>query len=77
MTYENKHTDSQRQAPFRDTLELALVLGVKFKREASSQFAHSNLITVLNGQGEIVHQLVGLNQEIEETVERVKKSAGQ
>lgn len=57
-----------------DTLELALVLGVKFKREASGQFAHSNLITVLNGQGEILHQLVGLNQGIEETLERIKNA---
>ena len=54
-----------------DTLELAALLGVKFKREASGQFAHSNLITVLNEQGEIIHQLTGLNQEVGETVKRI------
>jgi protein SCO1/2 len=54
-----------------DTLELAALLGVKFKREASGQFAHSNLITVLNEQGEIIHQLTGLNQDVGETVKRI------
>ena len=54
-----------------DTLELAALLGVKFKREASGQFAHSNLITVLNEQGEIIHQLTGLNQDISETVKQI------
>lgn len=54
-----------------DTLELAALLGVKFKREASGQFAHSNLITILNERGEIIHQLAGLNQDIGETVKRI------
>lgn len=54
-----------------DTLELAALLGVKFKREASGQFAHSNLITLLNAQGEILHQLAGLNQDIAEAVKRI------
>ena len=54
-----------------DTLELAALLGVKFKRETTGQFAHSNLITILNEQGEIIHQLVGLNQDIQETVKRI------
>ena len=54
-----------------DTLELAALLGVKFKREAAGQFAHSNLITILNEQGEIIHQLVGLNQDIQETAKRI------
>jgi protein SCO1/2 len=54
-----------------NTLELAALLGVKFKREASGQFAHSNLITILNQQGEIIHQLAGLNQDISETARRI------
>ena len=54
-----------------DTLELAALLGVKFKREASGQFAHSNLITVLNEHGEIIHQVAGLNQDMGETVQRI------
>jgi protein SCO1/2 len=54
-----------------DTLELAALLGVKYKREATGQFAHSNLITILNGEGEIIHQLAGLNQDMGQTVKRI------
>lgn len=56
-----------------DVLELAALLGVKYKEEASGQFAHSNLITVLNDDGEIVHQLVGLGQDINATVRELEK----
>ena len=56
-----------------DVLELAALLGVKYKEEASGQFAHSNLITVLNGDGEIVHQLVGLGQDIKTTMRELEK----
>ena len=51
-----------------DVLELALLLGLKFKADANGQFSHSNVITILNAQGEIVHQQIGLNQDIQETV---------
>jgi protein SCO1 len=50
---------------------LAALLGVKYKEGANGQFAHSNLITVLNQQGEIVHQLVGLGQDITTTVRMI------
>jgi protein SCO1 len=40
--------------------ELAALLGVKYRLEADGQFAHSNLITVLNAEGEIIHQRKGL-----------------
>jgi len=55
-----------------DVLELAALLGVKYKEEATGQFAHSNLITVLNADGEIVHQLVGLGQDINVTVHELE-----
>ena len=51
-----------------DVLELAALLGLQFKADANGQFAHSNVITILNAQGEIVHQEIGLNQDIKETV---------
>ena len=44
--------------------ELAMLLGVKFKQDARGQFSHSNLFSVLNVDGEIVHQHVGLNGDI-------------
>jgi protein SCO1/2 len=56
-----------------DILELAALLGVKYKEEATGQFAHSNIITVLNGEGEIVQQLVGLGQDIKTTVRELEK----
>lgn len=46
--------------------ELAALLGVKFKREADGQFAHSNLITILSPEGEIVHQRAGLSGGLDE-----------
>jgi protein SCO1/2 len=56
-----------------DILELAALLGVKYKEEANGQFAHSNIITVLNAEGEIVHQLVGLGQDVTATVRELEK----
>ena len=40
--------------------ELAALLGVKYKKEADGAFSHSNLVTILNPEGEIVHQRTGL-----------------
>lgn len=45
-----------------DVRELAALLGINYKQDARGQFAHSNLITLLNQEGEIVHQVNGLNQ---------------
>jgi len=56
-----------------DILELAALLGVKYKQEASGQFAHSNIITVLNREGEIVTQVVGLGQDVQPAVRELKK----
>jgi protein SCO1 len=54
-----------------DVLEFAALLGIKFKKGARGQFAHSNVITVLNPAGEIVFQQVGLNQDIQPTLEAI------
>ena len=43
--------------------ELAMLLGVKFKQDARGQFSHSNLFTILNREGEVVHQQLGLQGE--------------
>jgi len=51
-----------------DVQELAALLGVRYKQDARGQFAHSNVITILNAQGEIVHQQVGLSQDLKESV---------
>jgi protein SCO1/2 len=51
--------------------ELAMLLGVKFKQDARGQFAHSNLLTLLNREGEIVQQVAGLNADISEAAKRL------
>lgn len=48
--------------------ELAALLGVKYKQEADGSFAHSNLFTVLNREGEIVHQRTGLSGGLDPAV---------
>jgi protein SCO1/2 len=53
--------------------DLAAVLGVKFKQDAQGQFAHSNVITLLNAQGEIVYQQIGLNPDNHELVRWIEK----
>jgi protein SCO1/2 len=51
--------------------ELAALLGVKYVREADGNFAHSNLITVLNAEGEVVHQRSGLRGGLDETAQAI------
>jgi protein SCO1/2 len=57
-----------------DVRELAALLGVNFAKDARGQFAHSNVITVLNAEGEIIHQQIGLNKEPGETVKALEKT---
>lgn len=59
-----------------NVLDLSAVLGVKFKRDAQGQFSHSNLITLLNAEGEIVHQFAGLNPETEQLKLEIEKLIG-
>lgn len=51
-----------------DVLELAAILGVKFKKDSRGQFAHSNVITVLDKNGDIVQQQTGLNSRIDDVI---------
>jgi protein SCO1/2 len=55
--------------------DLAMLLGVKYKQDARGQFAHSNLFTVLNAEGEIVHQHTGLQGDISEAAAAVMRPA--
>jgi len=43
--------------------ELAAVLGVQYKKNASGEFSHSNIITILDAEGKIRYQQVGLKQD--------------
>jgi protein SCO1/2 len=54
-----------------DVQDFAMLLGVKYTQDARGQFAHSNLITVLNPAGEIAHQHAGLQGGISEAAKAV------
>ncbi len=54
-------------------LELGALLNVRFKKDAQGQFLHSNVITLLNGDGEIALQNVGLTTDHTEMVRRASE----
>ena len=58
-----------------DVRELAALRGVNYRKDQRGQFAHSNLITVLNPEGEIVHQKQGLKQKVDDTIQALQKAA--
>ncbi len=43
--------------------ELAAVLGIRYKKNENGDFDHSNVITLIDAEGLIVEQQIGLNQE--------------
>ncbi|MBZ0267851.1 SCO family protein [bacterium] len=52
--------------------EIAATLGVSYRQEENKSFAHSNVITLLNGAGEVVQQLQGLDQADDKIVMAVR-----
>jgi protein SCO1/2 len=50
------------------TRELAAVLGVKYRLHTNGDISHSNLVTLLNAEGEVAHQTEGLRQPVEPMV---------
>ena len=54
-----------------DIMELAAVTGFKYKKDNNGDYSHSNLITFLNEEGEIIHQQNGLNQDITQATEKI------
>lgn len=59
-----------------DTREFAAVLAVSYKRISPIDFSHSNIISVFNKNGELVHQMEGLGVDSKETVDAIIKHAG-
>lgn len=51
--------------------EFANVLAVKYKQIAPMDFSHSNIISVFNRQGELVHQQEGLGVNNKETIDTI------
>ena len=56
-----------------DIRELAALLGVQYKQNADGQFSHSNAITLLNTDGEIVFQQTGLDSGPEDMVKQIRQ----
>ena len=60
-----------------NTREFAAVLGMKYKKISPLDFSHSNLISVFNAEGELVHQQEGLTVNNEETVKTIQYQLNQ
>lgn len=58
-----------------DVRELAALLGVNYSQDATGQFAHTNVITVLNAEGEIAYQHMGLKQDPTALLAAIEKVA--
>ena len=58
-----------------DVRELAALLGINYALDSRGQFAHSNLITILNSDGEVAFQHQGLNGELGPLIGAVTKAA--
>lgn len=59
-----------------DVREVAAVLGVSYRPDGETEIAHTNLIAVLDGAGEIRHRQLGLGGELAETVAAVRSALG-
>ena len=51
-----------------EVMELAALLGVKYRKISAQDYAHTNMITVLNAKGEIVHRQQGLGVDPAQTL---------
>jgi len=48
--------------------ELAAALNVRYRKEPDGNFAHSNIITILDAEGHLVHQREGLGGDLGEII---------
>lgn len=55
-----------------DIADLAALMGFRYKKENDGSYSHSNIISILNEDGELIHQQVGLSQDIEKTLQVIK-----
>lgn len=54
-----------------DTREFAAVLAVNYKRISPIDFSHSNIISVFDQEGELIHQQEGLGVDNIETIQAI------
>lgn len=57
-----------------DVREMAALLGVRYKEIEEGFFSHSNLITILNRKGEILHQQKGLGTDPDESLGAISRA---
>lgn len=69
---EDEHWMFLRGTP-EDTREFAAVLAVSYKRISPIDFSHSNIISVFDEEGVLVHQQEGLGVDNTETVEAIQQ----
>ena len=67
---EDDHWMFLRGTP-EDTREFAAVLAVSYKKISPIDFSHSNIISVFDEDGVLVHQQEGLGVDNEETIEAI------
>ncbi|MBK1828766.1 SCO family protein [Haloferula rosea] len=62
--FKQYHVDQSRWSGLRgdsgDVLELSVALGARYRKLENGDFAHSNLITLIDADGSIVHRQEGL-----------------
>ena len=58
-----------------DIRELAVLLGVQYRETAPGEWVHSNLITVLDRDGVIIHRQLGLGTDPSETLDAIRTAA--
>lgn len=52
--------------------ELAMVLGVEYRKRTDGMYDHTNLVALLDHQGEVAHREVGLGREMKQAAERIE-----
>jgi protein SCO1 len=58
-----------------DVRKLAALLGFNYEQVESGEFTHSNLVTVLNREGEIVHQQNGVGADTAALEDAIQRAA--
>lgn len=74
----DKHQLNAKQWTFfhlspKGVREIAALLGIRYQKTDSGDFDHSNIITVLNSEGEIAYQQIGVRQNPETSIKTLKQ----
>ena len=80
FSIENQMDDTDQWVFLRgtesDTREFAAVLAVSYKAISPIDFSHSNIISVFDEEGVLVHQKEGLGVDSKETVDAIIELSG-